>query len=529
MKLERLQEYVLPAVVTLGGMGFAIFVGYLMGQGKTVVVAGLFGLLFLGFLTLLLRQHIWMLIIPAWPWAGQIPILPIPFAVRDLAIIAIFCAFLALKALKVSRRKPVNGAADLVLLFLLLYLATVFVRNPVGTLASNSFRVGGKPYFNIAIACLAYWILARSSIAGIGGVRIVIFSFLGSNYAIGLLNVIAGLSPQMARVLVYFYSDLAAAADLETLPMQAQSTDAGAERLSYMVGVGLPSDLALISFFRPLTLVNPFYLGRCLCFGAATFLLLLSGFRTSIITTFGYLLLASYLRSGFQEIVRLAIIGLLGLTVLITAQGRLYHLPLSAQRALCFLPGQWNPVVVADAHGSTEWRLQMWPQMLSSNKYIQNRLLGDGFGITKRQLETITALNRYAAGGGSQESAMILGSVHSGPLTTVRVAGYVGLVLYLILLVMIARWAVILIRKAGKTPFLPLAFFIGLPLIYEPFNFVFVFGGFDGSMPITIFGLGMLKLLDNSLSDYAERSPETIGSASHRRMANPEYALAESA
>ena len=72
----------------------------------------------------------------------------------------------------------------------------------------------------------------------------------------------------------------------------------------------------------------------------------------------------------------------------------------------------------------------MWKEVLISDKYIENKLLGDGFGFTRRQYATMQQLTQF---GGStedvQENAMITGGVHSGPISAIRYVGVVVCVL----------------------------------------------------------------------------------------------------
>lgn len=526
MKLERLQEYVLPVVATLCGMGFAVAAGYFMGQGQFGKVAMMLGGLFLGFLTMVMRQYIWLLIVVAWPWSGTIPVLPASFAVRDLAVMAVFASFLALKALKVARRKPDYELADFVMILLLVYMLTVFIRNPVGFLSMNSDRVGGRPYFNIAIACGAYFVLSRASIPFASASRMIILTLLASNYAIAGLNIIADLSPRASRVLVNFYTGLAVSEELAN-QNNAPALPPGevVERQAYLGNIGNPTGVALVSFFRPITLLTPVYVVRFLVLCVCIACVLLSGFRSSMIAMGAYFAISSYLRSGWMEVVRLGVIGLVAVALLVAGQGRLFDLPLSAQRALTFLPGQWSQVAKDNAQSSSEWRFQMWRVLLKGSKYVRSHWFGDGFGVSKRDMAAIAFLQGRGNGEDNIETTMILGTVHSGPLSTIRYAGYVGLGIYLTLLVLIARFAWQLARRAQHTPFFPLALFFGLPLIYEPFNFVFIFGGFDSGLVASIYGLGILKMVSNSLNDYHGLSRE-VAPVSHKRIADPEYALA---
>lgn len=526
MKLERLQEYVLPVAATLAGMGFAVYTGYLMGQGQVSRVAMMLGLLFLGFLTMVMRQYIWLLIVVTWPWAGSVPVLPVPLTVRDLGVLSAFVAYLGLKALKVVRRKPAWGAADLVMVVMLIYLVTVFVRNPVGFLATNSLRVGGRPYLNIALACLAYFVLARASIPVKSASKIIIFTIVGSTWGIAFLNIIADLSPRIGRALLGFYTGISVAQEVDVNSAPQLAPGEVVERYDYLGYFGMPANLALASFFRPLTVVNPVYIGRFLLVVASMICVLLSGYRSSLIMCVAYFAIATYLRSGWEEIVRIGVVAFIGLGLLIAGQGRLFELPLAAQRALSFIPASWSYAAKESAQATAEWRFEMWRIMLKGSKYVHNRWLGDGFGVSKRDMAAIALAGQR--GTGSQETMLILGAVHNGPLSTIRFVGYVGLAIHLLWLGLIAKLAWGLARRARGTPYLPMALFVGLPPIYEPFNFVFIFGGFEGSVPTMIYTLGMLKLVQNTLDDHF-RVPREVEPVSHRRVANPEYALTGSA
>jgi O-antigen ligase len=174
------------------------------------------------------------------------------------------------------------------------------------------------------------------------------------------------------------------------------------------------------------------------------------------------------------------------------------------QRALSFLPGRWDPVAVADASNSTQWRLEMWKIMLTEDKYIDSKWLGDGFGLSKRQLAVMSAQRQFGDIG--QEDFLTLGNVHSGPLSTIRYAGYVGLFIFMTLLITTARIAWRLTQRAKGSPYFALALFICIPLIYSPFSYVFVFGSFDSALPSAIYSLGLLKMLSNSLDAWEVES-----------------------
>jgi len=159
-----------------------------------------------------------------------------------------------------------------------------------------------------------------------------------------------------------------------------------------------------------------------------------------------------------------------------------------------------------DAEGSSEWRFYMWEVVLSTDTYIHNKLLGDGFGFSSGELQIMEQAQSGGPGfigAANQEAFLVQGAFHSGPLSAVRYVGVVGLVFYLTLLVAAAIYSWKLIRRTQDTDYFPLALFVGLTAIYEPIQYTLIFGGFDSGFPTTLFVCGMLKLI--SKSQHAQR------------------------
>jgi hypothetical protein len=171
------------------------------------------------------------------------------------------------------------------------------------------------------------------------------------------------------------------------------------------------------------------------------------------------------------------------------------------QRALTFLPGRWDDIATLEAKSSSRWRYEMWAEMLGSNRYIDNKWLGDGFGFTMRQFAQMQYLAKQGEAG-QQETFMIVGQVHSGPVSAIRYVGYIGCAFFIYILIYMAWHAWTLARRALGTPFETVALFITVPVIMEPFGFVVIFGSYDYSLPEAIFAAGLLKMLRNTMDRY---------------------------
>jgi hypothetical protein len=57
-----------------------------------------------------------------------------------------------------------------------------------------------------------------------------------------------------------------------------------------------------------------------------------------------------------------------------------------------------------------------------------------------------------------------------------------------------------LCRQAHGTNAFPFTLFVCIPVIYEPFNYIFVFGGYDGSISQTLYWAGLLNMTSNYLA-----------------------------
>ena len=491
MKLHRLPEYILITTVLLAGMGLALYCGRAIGTGQTSTVVAIFAVAVAIFVLLWMRARVWMLIPITWGFAGQIYQLPLPFAVRDLVIVFVFASFFALIALKIVRRKPVYEPLDYLLMVNILYVAIAFVRHPVGIFELGTKRVGGKPYFILFVACLAYWVLGRVLMSPKQARKLPFFMIAARSVEM-VFNFVAFHFPSTAPVLSHLYSGVEISGETA---QGAKETDV---RQAYLGFFALPLLTGLCSYFRPLTLINPLYMGRFIAFLIGIYGLLQSGHRSYVMAAAFAFAAASYFQKGMIDLVKIVVFGIPCVIFLIASQGVLFELPMPAQRALSFLPGNWNYNVVSDAKGSTEWRTQMWKIVLTTDKYIENKWLGDGFGFTIEQFQAMEHATALKTGGADQENQMIVGGVHSGPISAIRYVGVLGLVLYLILLVQMARYALRLIGRCRNTPFFVVSLFLGIPAIFEPINYVFIFGGYENALPNSVFTVAMLRLISNS-------------------------------
>ena len=477
------------------GLVMALVIGNAVGSSDMRLVAGLVAAIPVAVIFVKLKTSIWVLLPIGWYLTGRLPWLPLPFSVRDLcfmAVIFFFTLFFATRTLPWSRKL---GLLDYLLYINLAYLVTVFARNPVGFWALQSSMVGGRPYFEIALAFGAFVILSHVRVTDFIA-KIFPWLFIAPSAAVAALDTVVRLFPQYAYAAAMIYSG----AGSMPLSQSTQEGRIGEDRIVGFKDLGLVGVLSLCSRYNPITLISPLFPLRTCLFGIALVLLLFSGFRSYLLTSLVFFVLAIVVQGRVRDLWLAAAAGILGLMLLINLQGNVLELPRTMQRALSWLPGNWNPEVLNDAEGSSQWRFEMWQWAWNDERILRDRVWGQGFGLSIDDMSLIassliagqTADSRL--GGSDRESFLITGALHSGPLSTIKYIGIVGLILYYTLMCYMAFVAWRLCKSARGTKAFPLALFVGLPIIYEPFNFVVIFGALDSGYPQLLFWAGLLNM-----------------------------------
>ena len=284
-------------------------------------------------------------------------------------------------AVKALRFRPKFRVLDFWVAAMLLFILMAYVRHPTGGLVLQSDRIGGRAYLNTAVSVAAYYVLSRAVIPVAWKGTGLFFCIIAGEVTQGFLYLITHFRPGLGASISHLYSGV----EYRGPCARIRATRAPAA-LVFVPLITLPLMRGMLAWFPPRLLASILSPLPTFFFGSIIGIGLLSGFRGGLIVTAVYFLIASYLRRGAGEALRFGLVACCGALLLI-ASSYFITLPLSMQRALCFLPGRWDQLAVMEAQNSTEWRVYMWKLMLSSNRYIENKWLGDGFGFSMRQFE----------------------------------------------------------------------------------------------------------------------------------------------
>jgi len=489
------------ALTILGFTAFAVVLSFFVGNmvadndytSLSLIAASVIALMVL----FSVGDNYWMFIPLTAGLNGAFTFLPLPLNIQELGCCSAFGIFVAYAVFKKTRTHAKLSWLDIILAINIAYLLTVWVRNPVGFNSMGGEMVGGRAYFTILVTYLGYLVIRRVR----APVRLVYWLpalILLPHFLNDLLNLVTQLYPKLGVALLPFYSGVDISVITDTGGIQDDT------RLVALGKLGPTIIQSLVSYFPPATFFHPSRYYLIVPLISAFLMIGLSGFRSELAKAAASVGISSVLRGRKRDLVVYGAVGLVGIIAISGVHQAGFSVPIPIQRALSFLPLKWDDRATQNADDTTLWRVEMWEAALKPNStIIRNKLLGDGFGFSAVEWNIIKdqtlGYGQGFIGAMAQEAWIVKGAFHSGPISSIRFVGYVGLALFTWLQLYFLFYVVKLVHRALNTRFMPLAIYVGIWAVYTPFEFIFIFGAFDDNLIALMSYAGLARLLENSM------------------------------
>ena len=472
----------------------AVYLGVTAATAQTEAIFWVVSALFLIFL-LALGKHVWVLIPIGTAFNGGINFIPGAPALWMVAVPLTAAIFL----LRISLRRGSEftwrwSLMDLCVTVHTILLAQSYIRNPVGfaSIGLSSEMIGGRAYF-VHGFCIVGYVLLSMVRTNLDVVKKVVLCMIFASLLDGFAILMGAFVPAIASVGLKFYSGFSFDSSMATTGADANSR--------VVEGKFIGEDLAKAAFslYRPIATFNPLnFLPFCMItLGISA--VLISGFRSVMGLMAIYFVVGSLLRRKLSDVVIGLVLGVLAICLLMFIGTE--HLPRGAQRVLSALPipGLVSDEMKASGEDSTEWRVEMWVLALTTDRYIHNKMFGDGFGSRRDEMEaSLDAAfgdKRRMVGFDAQDMMMRRGSYHGFHVQTIRMVGYVGLFLTLVILGVFYRNALKHIQYFKNRKEWGYILYLGLPFLIYPFYAMLIFGDFNYAYPKYILMAGVLKML----------------------------------
>ena len=286
------------------GLVFAFNAGNLVSEEQYSLLAAVFGALISCLIYFGLRSNLYLLIPVCWSLTGGIGALPLPFSLRQIVIIFSCGLFISGFIFKGVRAKASFEGIDVWIWINILYLATVFFRNPVGFSVFSGDRVGGKPYIDVTLAVMAYLILSRFKISASRSKQLP-YWMLASVFVASVAGAIGTFFPDVGVRLGAIYDGFNPTTVGESMHSEVIT---GETRLAFLQSLGTNLVLIIISKINPLNLFMLANFGSLLIYFSGLIMILLSGFRNALMSSLLYTSAAVIIRERFNGFIKIIIL-----------------------------------------------------------------------------------------------------------------------------------------------------------------------------------------------------------------------------
>jgi len=369
---------------------------------------------------LLLRWHYWLLLLS---WSSYMNMFFIKGSPPPWLVMGVLSVAISVLQRTLSRQSQFIKVPEITLPLIVLavvVLGTAKLTGGFGLRMFGSEVYGGRKYIFIIGGILGYFALTAVRIPLHRARLALALFFLGGVSAI--IGELYQVLPSGFNFIFWFF------------PPDAYASSTGltggllVTRFSYAVpaATGVTSYMLANYGIRGIFLARKSW--RWIVFGLASMAGLMGGFRGfagSLILVF----LIQFFLEGMHRTKLLPIFGMLGIAATLLIIPLTPSLPLSAQRALAFLPLPIDPDAARDATESWEWRTKMWQAVLP--QIPKHLLLGKGCGFAAEDYQFMAADNAFHPVDAGQQSLALSNDYHNGWLSVLLLFGIWGMIAFL--------------------------------------------------------------------------------------------------
>jgi hypothetical protein len=473
-------QKVMLALITLG---FFIASPWLISEtigGNTTPLVLIFGLGLLLIFLFVLKDRCWMMIPFSMPIEGNLNFLPLNFTIYEISILYVM-AYMLLQKIMGREIQIRLGPA-----FFWIPLAGVLAIHGYHWVQSGDIGIrslggtgwGGRTYFKLFFYALTVPLICSFSGSSWKDFqRVPLVFFLGTFVDI-VPQTISTLIPATAPYIFRVYSGVNIGEYSKEIA--GAFGGHGITRIGQFGKVGYALGLLVVSYFPFYTWLNPARLwvlpSLVLAFLCSAF----SGFRSSIFNFCMAVFGGIYATARWRALLLIPV-GALAIAVVAASQKVIVDYPDSIQRALSFLPGQWNPAPAAEAKDSSKWRVEM--RELFFSEYFQKApLIGLGYHFdSKFALEYQDVYLRIAQLQTNDPYHMVRGFIerrnpHEGDLHLLLTGGIFVMVFFVIFCLSLVFFVLKILHRTPVRQIAPLETWATALIIQQVAAFFVVYG-----------------------------------------------------
>lgn len=427
---NRLKGIVMIAACLL----LAVFLGYMVGTeqyGSLLIGTAATGGCALWFFS---GRFFWVLTIASFFLGGTFPILQGQFTPFQLLMAMGLVKFLVEDF--ILRRVRLKMPSRFDLLMIIGFMSIIFIHglhDRFGMRFLGSTIWGGRNYLNVFVGLVAFFVIQSIPIKpGLWAkFPYVVLAITGFDVLIATITTIA---PNSIYFIYPFYSAVSSSGLQEVIGGPDNDVTG---RIGAIGNFGVVLIVLIFSNVSVRRVFHPANFFRVIGLGIGSLAVLLSGFRSAVITA-----LLAGLSVGVRDLkaATLALLPALAalLFVFSVVNSEIVRLPKQVQRALVFVPGNWDSEMEQDARASNDFRYNVW-SLWWKQYFPEQPLLGRGFGFKSQWVKK----SIYYGEATDYRQMVETGNIHNGLLASLDSVGVIGTLFFL-------TWNVVILVRAFK-------------------------------------------------------------------------------
>ena len=417
------------------GLVLAVFLGTQIGNSAYAPLVIGAAIVLLASVVVFSGRFYWILVIASSFLGGTFPILGGQFTpFQILMAIGVAKFFVGDVVLRHTRLKMGPRFDAFLIMGFMAVLTWHGVHDRFGMKFLGSSIWGGRHYVNVFVGLAAFAVIQSISVPTKLWTKLpaAVLAVVTFDLAIGIITTVF---PASIFKIYPFYSAVSWAGIEEIVSGESVTGRIGAfGNFGFILILIVLASVSLRRILHP----SNFRHVVLLAVGGAT--ALYSGFRSAVINSFIGMLIAG-VRDLKGRVVFLALLIAICLAVLSFVNSEVIRLPKQVQRALTFVPGNWDTEMAQNAAASNEFRQQVWT-MWTRQYFPVHPWLGRGFGFKSEWGQKLTYQKKM------YDTVQVIetGNIHNGFLASLDAMGIIGTIFFVL-------WNLRLLVRTLRIPF----------------------------------------------------------------------------
>ena len=414
---QRLTLFVAGA----GALLLAIFFGaQIGGEHYPELILGA-AIVVLAAITFLSGRFFWVMTIAASFLGGTFPLFKGQFTpFQILMAIGITKFFLGDVVLKRTRLKMGPHFDAFLIMAFMAVLTWHGIHDRFGMKFLGSSIWGGRHYVNVFVGLAAFVVIQSIPVSTKLWTKLPRAVLAVTTFDL-IIGIITTLFPASIYKIYPFYSAVSWAG-IEELTSGESVTG----RIGAFGNFGFILILLVLSTVSLRSILHPANFGRVVLLAVGGATVLYSGFRSAVMNSFLGVLIAG-VRDLKGRVVFLALLVAISLAALSFVNSEVIRLPKQIQRALTFVPGNWDVEMAQDAAASNDFREQVWTTWIQQY-FPAHPWIGRGFGFQNEWGQQLT----YRKDMYYTIQVIETGNIHNGFLSSLDAMGIIGTIFFVL-------------------------------------------------------------------------------------------------